>query len=168
MKKLLAFIMGMIFFMSLSTCAPVVKTDLKSLNEEPEKYQGKRVIIITDLAGLYENLTPYLGRKIELSGHVEYKRTKGIYYWNFILKDEDRRTVICYERNYRVRPWLTPVYAVKKAERYNQKITVAGKLQERLRIELDWIEYEGDTIDTNYVPPHIQFPPHRRFLGIPR
>jgi hypothetical protein len=49
-----------------------------------------------------------------------------------------------------------PVMAVRRAERNNEQITVVGKLQMGLEIELDWIEYEGQIIDTDFKPPEFR------------
>ena len=155
-KTFLICFLGLALSISFLSCAPlpVVKTDLKSLSEDPEKYQGKEVIITTDLKSLVENPAPYLGRKIELRGYVEYGlRRFGD--WTFVLKDEEGRAITCYEREYRIRAWIIPTMAVRRAERNDEKITVVGMLQGDPRIELDWIEYDGEIIDTDYKPPRI-------------
>jgi len=133
---------------------PVAKTDLKSLSEDPEKYQGKEVIIRTDIKSLVENPTPYRGRKIELMGYVE-RPFRG-FDWDFILKDEQGRAITCYEREYRISAWIMPTMAVRRAHENNDQITVVGKLEGGQRIELDWIEYNAQIMDTDYKPPEIR------------
>jgi len=155
MKKFLVWIIGLFVFISVLSCAPLVKTDLKSFNEDPEKYRGKEVIFTTDLKGVVENPTPYLGRKIELTGYVHEYGFIGFGHWNFMLKDEEGRSVRCYERKYRVDAWIMPVLAVRRAEKNNEQVTVVGKLQQGLKIELDWVEYKGQKFDTDFKPPDI-------------
>ena len=157
MKTFLICLLGSVLSISLLSCAPLVKTDLKSLTKDPEKYRGKRVIITTDLKSLVENPAPYVGKQVELTGNVEGEDRKSNY-WNFILKDEEGRTVKCYEREYRVDTWIVPKMAVRQAERNNEKITVVGRLKAGLRIELDRIEYKGQTIDTDHKSPAFPTP----------
>ena len=152
MKILSVFIIGIILLFSISGCTPVVKTDLKSLNENPEQYQDKEVIVVTDLASVVETPHAYRGRKVELKGYVEYKGFWASNYWNFILKDETGTSIKCFERNYRVDAWLRPVVTVKRAEREKQLLTVVGNVEMGPKIELDWIEYEGEHIDTDLKP----------------
>jgi hypothetical protein len=46
--------------------------------------------------------------------------------------------------------------AIRRAARNNEQLTVVGKLQKGLKIELDWIEYEGLTIDTDFKPAMVR------------
>ena len=167
MAKFFLAIGWLLVFTNFLGCSPYVRVDQKDIGENGEKYKGKHIIIMTDIADLYENDTKYTGKKIELKGYVEYRRTKGVYYWNFILKDDNGRSVVCYERHYKPRPWLRPVYAIMEAERVNDIITIVGRCKQGMKIELDWIEYDDETIDTDYVPPFIKIPIHRRAIGIP-
>lgn len=134
-------------------CTPLVRTDLKSLQKDPEKYQGKKVIIQTDLKSVLENPADYLGRKIELMGYVKYYGHRGPRGWSFSLKDINGREIICYEREYRVESWTVPCIALRRAERNREQIIVVGKLEKGLELELDWIEYQGQHIDTDFKPP---------------
>ena len=157
-KKFFVLIIGLVFSLSLFSCAPLVKTDLKSLKDNPEKYQGKRVVVTTDLKSVVEKPEDYLGKKIELTGYVKYKGFRNFTYWNFILKDEEVRSLRCYEREYRIRSWIMPVMALRRAERENEQITAVGKLEKGLEIELDWIKYKGQRFNTDYKPPRIILP----------
>ncbi|RLA93934.1 MAG: hypothetical protein DRG25_03570 [Deltaproteobacteria bacterium] len=156
MKEILIWIFVLVLSLILNSCAPLVKTDLQSLKDNPEKYQGKIVIITTDIKSVFEAPEAYLGKKIELKGYVEYKGFRELRNWNFILKDKEGRSIRCYEREYRVEAWIIPVMAIRKAARNNQQLTVVGKLQKGLKIELDWIEYEGLTIDTDFKPFRVK------------
>lgn len=157
-RKFVLWVMTLVFSLGLISCAPTVKTDLLSLFENPKEYRGKRIIIATDLKSVVEDPAAYLDRRIELAGYVVYNGHRGFYSWNFFLKDTDGRTIRCYEREYRIRSWIVPVWALRRAERKNEQITAVGKLQTGLELELDWIEYQGQTIDTDYKPPQIGFP----------
>ena len=158
MKKVFLLITCLILSFGLFCCAPMVKTDLKSLRENPQEYEGKMVVVTTDLRSLAEKPEDYLGRKVELTGFVEYNGFRNFHYWNFLLKDEEGRSVRCYEREYRVYAWLWPVVTVKRAERETGPLTIVGKLHPNLRIELDWIEYEGIHINTDHKPQRFAFP----------
>jgi len=152
MKKIMILNMGLVFSIFLWGCAPkeMVRTDLKSLLENPEAYEDKMVVVTTDIKSLIENPMPYVHRLVEVSGFVEYGR-KG-FEWYFILKDEDGRGITCYERTYRNSPWIRADMAVRAAERENKKMIAAGILEKSKRIELDWIEWNGEYIDTDYKP----------------
>jgi len=152
MGKFLLAILAIAFSLSMLGCAPVVKTDLESLNQNPEKFEGKEVIVATDLASLVESPSRYLGKRVEVQGYVEYKGFWAASYWNFILKDEAGNFTKCFERHYRVDAWMRPVAAVRRAEREKQLLTVVGQVETGPKIELDWIEYEGETIDTDLKP----------------
>ena len=158
MKSLFIRVSAIVLPLSLFCCAPLVKTDLKSLNENPEEYHGKRVVVTTDLRSIVEKPEDYLGKKIELTGYVKYNGFRDFSHWNFLLKDEEGRSVRCYEREYRLDAWIWPVVALRRAEKKNEQLTIVGKLHKGLEIELDWIEYEGVKINTDHKPPG--FPHH--------
>ena len=92
--------------MTVFGCASMVKTDLQSLKENPQEYEGKMVVVTADLRSLTEKPEDYLGRKVELTGFVEYNGFRTFHHWNFFLKYEEGRSVRCYEREYRVDAWL--------------------------------------------------------------
>jgi len=64
----------------------------------------------------------------------------------------------CYEWEYRVDGWIAPEMALRRAEKENEQVTVVGKLEGGLRIELDWIEYKGQHYNTDYKPPGFRSP----------
>jgi len=45
-------------------CAPVVKTDLKSLLADPEKYKGSEVIVTSDIKSVLQDKTAYRIEKL--------------------------------------------------------------------------------------------------------
>jgi hypothetical protein len=158
MKNYLVLLIGFLLLLTLSSCAPIVKADLKSLQENPEKYKGKKVIITADIKSVVEAPEAYRGKRIEISGYVKtdgFRRTKD---WGFLLEDQEGRSILCNEREYRVTSWLMPVMALRRAEKENKQVTVEGKLLKNLEIELDWIEYEGQHYDTDFKPPQFWVP----------
>ena len=70
MVNYLVFLMSGVFFLNLISCAPIVKTDLKSLQENPEAYKGKKLIITTDIKNVVETPDVFVDKKIEVSGYV--------------------------------------------------------------------------------------------------
>ena len=160
MKKFLLSIIGMVLTLILFSCVPMVKTDLKSLNENPEKYKGKWVIVTTDIKSVVDNPKAYRGKNIEFSGYVKLDTFgfTGINGWSFILKDVEGKLVRCYESEYRVDGWIMPEMALRQAEKENGQVTVQGKLEGSLKVELRWIEYKAQHYNTDYKPPAIPFP----------
>lgn len=142
------------------SCTPIIKTDLKNYMENPEAYKGRNVIIKADLESLMANPSPYESKKIELSGNVKFDNRRSFFTWNFIVTDNDK-AIRCYEKEYRTAPWTVPVMLVKRALRENEKITVVGRFHmgyDLPELELDWIEYKGHGVDTDYKPQGIRFP----------
>jgi hypothetical protein len=160
MKNFLISIIGMVLSLILFSCAPMVKTDLKSLNENPEKYKGKWVIVTTDLKSVVDNPKAYRGKNIELTGYVKLDNFgfTGINDWSFMLKDVEGNSLRCYEWEYRVYGWIMPEMALRQAEKENGPVTVQGKLEGDFKIELRWIEYKGQHYNTDYKPPGIWLP----------
>ena len=149
----------LIFLLSLSGCAgPFVKTDLQTFQQYPEQFKGKRVILTASLEQVMAHPDAYVGKKVELTGPVISKGFWGPPDWDFLLTDGKDRTIRCYEHTYRVDAWILPVMAIKRAARQNEMVTVVGKLQRNLEVELDWIEYEGQHFDTDYLPSAIPYP----------
>ena len=157
-KRVMVVVVGLIFSLGLFGCAPLVKTDLKGFTENPEKYKGKFVIITADIKSVLEKPGAYVGKRIELKGYVSYKGFWGFSHWNFMLKDEEGNSIRCYENEYRVDVWLWPDMIVKRADKNHEQLTVVGKLERGLELELRSIEYNGQTISTDYLPPAIAFP----------
>lgn len=158
MRNYLTFMMGVAFFLNLIGCALIVKTDLKSLQENPEAYKGKKLIIIADIKSVVEAPEAFLNKKIELMGYVTLDGFRKTNDWSFILKDEKDRQVRCYEREYRITSWIMPEMALRQANQGKEKVTVLGKFEKNGKIELDWIEYKGQHFNTDYKPPEVRVP----------
>ena len=134
MKRLLLLTACLFLSISLITCtAPLVKTDLKSLNETPAHYEGKRVVDTTDLKSLAEEPEDYLDKDIEVTGYVRPNRLRRYGDWAFVLEDEEGRSVRCYEREYRVDSWIMPTMAIKRAAREKEQVTVVGRVEKTWR-----------------------------------
>jgi len=156
MRNYLTFMMGVTLFLNLISCAHVVvKTDLKSLQENPEAYKGKKVIVIENIKSVVEAPEAFLDKKIEIMGYVTLDGFRKTNDWSFVLKDEEGRQVRCYEREYRITSWIMPEMALKQANQGKEKVTVAGKFEKNGKIELDWIEYKGQHFNTDYKPPEV-------------
>ena len=151
MKKIVILAM-VLSILSAPCCAvkEIVKTDLNSFNQDPEQYKDKRVIITTEIESILKDPTSFIKRDIEISGLV--RRNPRGFEWGFSIRDEKGNSLECYETEYRISPWLRVDQAIKRAELKKEKVTVVGKLGTGLQIELDWIEYEGDVMDTDFKP----------------
>jgi hypothetical protein len=144
MKKFIALLIGSFFLSaSLSACGPMIKTDLKSLNENPEKYKGKRVIVTTNLKSVVDSPEAYLGKRIELAGYVRATRFEEPNEWSFILEDKSERSIKSYVEGYEDANLIMHELALGKAVKENELVTVVGEFQKGPRLELEWIEAEG-------------------------
>lgn len=144
------FVMGLAAY--LAGCAPkeIVRTNLASIHANPEAYEDKRVILKTDIAELINNPDPYDSEEIEVSGVVS-KDSPGPD-WGFYLEDESGMRVECYETNYRLVSYFEADLAVNNARESHERMTAVGFFKDGFGIELNWIEYQGQTIYTNYKP----------------
>jgi hypothetical protein len=158
-RKLLYWMGGIALSLSLAGCMPVVKTDLRNLNDHPEEFKGKKVIVTADLESLVADPTGYDKKRVELSGYVEMKDFRRGNDWSFTLGDGEGNFVKCYERGYRIDSWILPEMALRRAAREKGQVTVIGKVEKnRLKIELDSIDYQGQHFSTDYKPPMIVVP----------
>jgi len=143
----------LVLFQALFGCAKeLVRTDLQTLQQYPDQFRGKQVIVTATLQQVTADPDAYAGKKVEITGLVTHDRFWGPPDWNFLLTDEENRTIRCYERTYRYDAWIVPVMAIKRAALQGDEVTLVGKLENNLEIELDWFEYQGQQYDTNYLP----------------
>ena len=158
MKRLLMGYIGICLTAYLVGCAPkeIVRTDLASIRANPEAFADKRVILKTDIMELIHNPTPYDSMEIEVSGIVS-KYSTGID-WGFYLEDTSGARVECYEYEYRHSPWVMVDAVVNRARDSHENMTVAGFFKKGFGIELNWIEYQGQTYYTNYKPDVLGLP----------
>ncbi len=148
-RGVLALLAGL---MLLNGCHKTVRTDLETLRENPDKFQGKEVVIVTEIEDVKRNPQPYLQKEVQLQGQVEYMGFREHFRWNFLLKDAEGRALRCYEREYAYRVSSRVELTVREAEKEGEPLTVVGSLENGNELELDWIEYRGDRIDTDFVP----------------
>ncbi len=149
----------LVVLMGLAGCAPkeMVQVDLASFNENPDEYKDKRPIIKTDIDTLLKNPDFFDRKEVMLSGFVKTVNPPWIY-WEFKLVDDQGQMVGCYETNYRDTPWVWAENTVRRAQYYNEKISIVGVFKKSDHVELDWIEFRGKIVDTDFTPPHIPYP----------
>ena len=142
-----------IIFLAFSGCVSnQVKTDLQTLQQNPEQFKGKEVILTTTIKQVQEHQDAYLGKKVEITGFVLYKGYRGSSFWSFDLKDEADRHLSCYEQRYRVIAWTMPDAIIKRATRENEQVTIVGRIEKDLSVELSGIKYRGQYYNTNHLP----------------
>lgn len=137
--------------------APVV-VGYDEYRTDPERYREADAIVRTDLATLLASGEALAGRKVELSGPVDYRGHAGFFYWHFYLTGPGEQRVRCYEREYRVDSWVFARNLVRRADSDAGTATVNGRYKGPFGIELDWIEYDGQRLDTDYRPPRFVLP----------
>ncbi len=139
----------MILFLN---CASVVEVNTKSFVQNPKKYIDKDIILITNIEEIQKRPRLMIGKKVKIKGYVDYIGFRNFPYWNFILKDKQGNLIKCYETRYRIDAWIIPVMALREAQKNKDIIIVVGKLKKKDLLELDWIEYKGQKIDTDELP----------------
>lgn len=152
MKRLLFFLICSFFLsFSLLACGTMVKTTLNDLNENPEKYRGKRVMVTTDLENIVNAPTPYVGKRIELSGYLKETNFGENNVWNFILKDKAGRSVRCYVKQYEEIDLTNHELALGLASMEDESVTVVGSLEKDQSINLEWVQV-GSLVYSTYIP----------------
>lgn len=137
--------------------APVV-VDYAEYRTDPQRYREADAVVRIDLATLLASGEALAGRKVELSGPVDYRGHTGFFYWHFYLIGPGEQRVRCYEREYRIESWVVPRTFVQRANSDRGTLTVNGRYEPPLGIELDWIAYDGQRFDTDYLPPRLVLP----------
>ncbi len=145
--------------LALVGCAtPPVVVDYAEYRTAPERYAEADAIVRTDLATLLSNADTLAGRRVELAGQVDYRGHFGYFYLLFFLTDVQRQTMRCYEREYRVDSWIWARTLARRADTDDGTLKVAGRYKPPQGLELDWIEYKGHHVDTDYHPPRLLLP----------
>ncbi len=138
MKKLIGLLTGaFVLSLFLSACGQIVKTNLRSLNENPERSKGKGVIVTTDIKSIVEKEEAYIGNKIELAGYIKEKKFSDFKDWGFVLNDKSGTTITCYEFETRDVNFIVHEIALRQAKKGNVLVTVIGELRKGPRIELE-------------------------------
>jgi len=153
MKNRLLFLISWFFLLG---CTPIVETDINSFMQNPRKYEGKKVVIVTTIKDIQKRPDLFIGKEVKIKGFVRYLGFRGFPYWNFIIKDKEGNSIRCYEREYRIEAWIVPVTALRDAQKNKDILVAVGRLKRKDLLELDWIEYKGQMIDTDFKPVSLR------------
>ncbi|MEC9340878.1 MAG: hypothetical protein VX663_05310 [Pseudomonadota bacterium] len=105
---------------------------------------------LTDLA---QRPQQYAGQYVVVSGRLEHNAYRsGGGRWGFDLLNEDGSGIRCFERAYRRDSPFPVRQLLRRAGHEAGAIEVAGWVDKSGRLELDWIEYAGMRVDTEFVP----------------
>ncbi len=134
-----------IYFLSTSlvACETRKRIDLKTLNTNPEKYVGKRVIVTTDLQSINDAPEAYIGKEVELFGNVSSTCFGVNNEWSFILKDNLKNRVKCYIGQYNQLDLNYHEMALENAVEKNEPITIVGRFKKQRIIALEWFEIDS-------------------------
>jgi hypothetical protein len=119
-----------------------------TFKENQALFEGKSVLITTELKALKEQYALLEGKHIELTAPVSYFGDRKFWTW-YLLLEKDGETLRCYETKYRLYPERNAVLLLTKARREGGEITVRGKLYYD-GIELNYLIYKNYGVDTNY------------------
>nr|ART38030.1 F98 [uncultured bacterium] len=143
----------------LTGCAvPPTVVDFADYHAAPQRYAETDAIVRTDLTTLLANKDALKGRRVELVGQVDYRGHVGFSYWHFYLTDDQGHTLRCYEREYHVDSWAWARTLARKADAEHGTIVVSGRYRPPSGLELDWFDYLGHHVDTDYRPPVFVLP----------
>lgn len=145
--KISAKILFLIVAIVSSGCVHMVKTDLDTFLKNKEEFEGKQVVLETDLHDLLERYDVYRRKTVELTAPVAYFGSWRFWTWHIILDDGDN-VIRAYESEYRIYPDRRAVFLLRTAEREKGSITIQGKV-ERNGIELNRIYYKDFAVNTN-------------------
>lgn len=143
---------GLLIFTALLLldCAPVLEVNIHNFDFKSQR--NAHTIVVASIEEVQKYSTLLIGRKVKIKGHVTYSGFKNFSYWHLILKDNKGNYIRCYEETYRVEAWVIPVMAARDARKNKDLLTAVGKLKGKDLLELDWIEYKGQKIDTDILP----------------
>ena len=144
----------------LTGCAaPPIVVNLADYLAAPQRYVAADAVVRTDLASLLANADVLKGRRVELSGQVDYRgHVIGFNYWHFYLLDGQGHRLRSYEREYRVDSWVWASTLARKAGADHGTVVVSGRYEPPSDLELDWFDYLGHHVDTDYRPPKVFIP----------
>ncbi len=112
--------------------AEPLRPELAELTRQPQRFADQYVVV----SGLLEPSA--------------YRSEGGR--WGFDLLNQDGSGVRCYEREYRHNSPFPVRQLLRRAGHEAGPIEVAGWVDKNGRLELDWIEYAGTRVDTDFVP----------------
>jgi len=150
-KNVFILLISMVF---MSGCAlrENVKVNLDAFTQNPESYEGKRVIITATLDDVLERYYAYKGKEIELTAPVGAYGSRGYWTWYlFLEQDEDK--LRCYTHHYRLRPDNLAVNMLKRLDHQKGLITVTGILRQD-GLDLETLSADGSFVRTDYMPTY--------------
>jgi hypothetical protein len=148
MRKYL--LMISVFLVILSGCTKMIRVDADTYMQNQAFYEGKDILIETNLANVLAQYTQYTDKNVELTAPVSSYRDWGMSGWYLIL-ERDGKKLRCYEENYSYYlPWKA-LYLVRWARSEGGEVTARGKVRKD-GIELCALTYKSLTVNTNAVP----------------
>ena len=140
-------ILFLIFAVVASGCVRMAKTDLDTYLKNKEIFEGKQVVLETDLQDLLERYDMYRRKTVELTAPVAYFGSWRFWTWHIILGDGDNM-IRAYESEYRIYPDRRAVFLLRAAVRDKGSVTIQGKVETN-GIELNRIYYKDFAVNTN-------------------
>ncbi len=137
-----------LIFVVPSCAGKIIRVDMATFKENRAFFEGKSVLITTELNAVKEQYALLEGNYIELTAPVSYFGDRKFRTWYLIL-EKDGETLRCYESKYRLYPERNAVLLLKKARYEGGEITVRGKLYYD-GIELNCLIYKNYVVNTNY------------------
>lgn len=135
---------------SLLGCTKMISVDGDTYMQNQAFYDGKHVLIKTDLEDVLDQYKLYEGKNVELTAPVTYYGDRGFSRW-YLTLEKDGKGLRCYEERYRYYlPWKA-LYLVRWAKSEGGEVTARGKLKKD-GIELYQLAYKDLTINTSTVP----------------
>lgn len=119
-----------------------------TIRNDLEPYADPDVIRRTQVSEIIGSRETLEGRMIEISGTVTRLGSAGLRWWSFRLGDADK-DVICYEVGWHYAQRGLLHQLLRHAASESRPIRVAGRLNPGLRLELDWVEFDGIKYDTD-------------------
>jgi len=133
----------------VSSCAgKIFRVDMDTFKDNQAFFEGKSVLITTELETLKEQYSLLEGNYIELTAPVSYFGDRKFWTW-YLLLEKDGETLRCYETKYRLYPERNALLLLQKARHEGGEITVRGKLYYD-GVELNCLIYKNYVVDTNY------------------
>ncbi len=137
--------------LSLSACnKATLRNDLEPYID-PDVIQRMQV---TEIVGAKDSLE---GRMIEISGLVTHLGATGLRWWGFRLGDAND-DILCYEVRWHYGQRGLLHQLLRHAASEKRPVRVAGRLHPGLRVELDWVEFDGIKYDTDAPGSNVNGP----------
>ncbi len=115
------FLIGAILLCALSGCTKMIRVDADTYMQNREFYEGKNILIETNLENVLAQYLQYEGKNVALTAPVSSYRDWGMSGW-YLMLERDGKKLRCYEENYRYYlPWKA-LYLVRWAKTVVDKI----------------------------------------------